>query len=63
MIEAVADAKVAKNYTARIRAAELIGEEIGMFVERTTEVRSPLDDLTAKQTLALLRTNEAVEAG
>lgn len=45
------------------RALELIGKELGMFVDRKMEIRSPLDGLSADQLVALLAVAERLQGG
>jgi hypothetical protein len=45
------------------RALELVGKQLGMFVDRKLELKSPLDGLTADELLAIVRLAEQVEAG
>lgn len=52
---AVAEMAVAaKNLTAANRAWELIGKELGMFVDRKMDMKSPLEALNAQQLQALM---------
>lgn len=44
-----------KDITAANRAAELLGKELGMFIDRRMEVKSPLDGLNANQVAALIQ--------
>jgi hypothetical protein len=57
------DALKAKDRPAANRALELVGKELGMFVERKMDLKSPLDGLTADELLAIVRLAEQVEAG
>jgi hypothetical protein len=55
LVECRNDAKARNDLPARMRANELIGKELGMFVTRVdARVDSPLDSLGAKGALALL---------
>ncbi len=45
------------------RAVELIGAEIGMFLARKMEVKSPLEGLDANQLVALLAVAERLSGG
>lgn len=47
------DAREAKDRSAANRALELVGKELGMFVDRKMDVKSPLDALNAQQLKAL----------
>ena len=57
------DALKAKDRSAANRALELVGNELGMFIERKMDLKSPLDGLTADELLAIVRLAEQVEAG
>lgn len=47
--------------TAMLRGLELLGKELGMFVQRTMELKSPLDGLSAEEVLALVRALETLQ--
>ncbi|PGH59449.1 hypothetical protein CRT60_00255 [Azospirillum palustre] len=47
-------ARTAKNQNAVNRALELVGKELGMFVDRKMDVKSPLDTLNAPQLQAFM---------
>ncbi|PGH52757.1 hypothetical protein CRT60_22690 [Azospirillum palustre] len=55
LVANVDGAQAAGNLNAMNRALELIGKELGMFVDRTMEVKSPLDGLSATQLQALVQ--------
>lgn len=44
----------ARDRAAANRALELIGKEMGMFIDRKQEIKSPLDELTADELRDLL---------
>ncbi len=48
----VEEAKAKGDRAAINRSLELIGREIGMFVERKVDIRSPLEGLSADQLMA-----------
>jgi hypothetical protein len=54
LIENAESAIEAKDRTSANRALELVGKELGMFIDRKMEVRSPLDALTAQELTALV---------
>lgn len=54
LVENAEDAKEARDRAARNRALELIGKELGMFVDRRMDVKSPLDELSAAELRDLL---------
>ena len=47
-------ARAAKNQNAVNRALELVGKELGMFVDRKMDVKSPLEALNAQQLQQLM---------
>lgn len=47
------DARAANDRGAANRALELIGKEMGMFIDRKMDVKNPLDALSTQQLLAL----------
>jgi hypothetical protein len=53
-------AKAANDRGALLRALELMGKEIGMFVQRTMTLESPLQGLSADQLLQLLAFTDAM---
>jgi hypothetical protein len=57
------DALKAKDRSAANRALELVGKELGMFIERKMDLKSPLDGLSADDLLAIVRLAEQVEGG
>jgi hypothetical protein len=63
LVQNAEDAVEAKDRSAANRALELVGKELGMFVERKLDLKSPLDGLTADELLAIVRLAEQVEAG
>lgn len=54
LVENAESALAAKDRAAANRALELVGKELGMFIDRKMEVQSPLDGLSAEQLQALL---------
>jgi hypothetical protein len=62
LIEVIHDSKAARDRGSTLRGLELVGKEIGMFVQRNMQVDSPLQRLPAERLLALLRLIEGVEA-
>lgn len=61
LIEIADEAKKAKDRTAATRALELVGKELGMFIQRTQEIRSPLDNLSAEELQAIVRLIDQLE--
>ncbi|MGQ9370401.1 terminase small subunit [Azospirillum sp. ST 5-10] len=59
----VGSAKSAKDHSAVNRGLELIGKELGMFVDRKMDVRSPLESLTVAELKALASWAEAQKHG
>jgi hypothetical protein len=55
LIENVTESKAARDRSNVYRGLELVGRELGMFVMRTMEVSSPLQQMPAQRLRALLR--------
>lgn len=54
LIENAKEARANRDRAAANRALELVGKELGMFVERKLEMKSPLDALSPTELAALL---------
>lgn len=63
LVQNAEDAVEAKDRSAANRALELVGKELGMFVERKMDLKSPLDGLSAEELLAIVRLAEQVDRG
>jgi hypothetical protein len=61
--ELVAEARAAKDRGTAMRGLELLGKAAGIFIERTMDVKSPLEGLSAEQLVAIIRLAEQAEAG
>jgi hypothetical protein len=54
LVDQVEHAKLASDRGATLKGLELVGKEIGMFVQRSMAIESPLARLSADKLLALL---------
>lgn len=54
LIENAESAVKAEDRPSANRALELVGKELGMFIDRKMDVKSPLDALTAQELTALV---------
>jgi phage terminase small subunit len=55
LVEIAHEAREARDRPGATKALELVGKELGMFVNRTQEIRSPMSDLSAQQLQAIIR--------
>lgn len=62
LLDVATKAMTSNNLTAANRAWELIGKELGMFVDRKMDVKNPLEALNAQQIEALTALAERVLA-
>jgi hypothetical protein len=62
LLDVATKAMSTNNLTAANRAWELIGKELGMFVDRKMDVKSPLDALNAQQIVALTALLDQLDA-
>src|SRR4051794_19221630 len=60
LIEIAEEARLARDRPSATKALELVGRELGLFVNRTMEVKSPLDALSAKELMAIV---ELIDSG
>jgi hypothetical protein len=54
LVQQVEQSKIAADRGATLKGLELVGKEIGMFVQRSMAIESPLARLSADKLLALL---------
>lgn len=55
LIAIAEEAKVARDRSSATRALELVGKELGMFVQKTQDIGSPLDALSVEELQAIAR--------
>src|SRR3954454_8634098 len=60
LIEIAEEARLARDRPSATKALDLVGRELGLFVNRTMEVKSPLDALSAKELMAIV---ELIDSG